>query len=393
MDPKIFKKNLRGLGMLLSILPLHPLALADDATAAKYVITNDNKNPNTATFYKIGGTQTAPTLTLLVAAGTGGDGASGWGSVSVAKVANQACAYVSNRDSENITAIVIGRQKYVGIYAASATDSGLAVTATNGAYLYAAYNSSGTIATFQVSAGCKLTFVGDVPAYGLNDFVGANGINMALHGSMLVVAYSEGSIESFNISSGLPVSNGDKQNASGYSEGFYPVGVDVSKNGQYAVFGDDSGNNAGPTAIEVSNISSGKLTPTVLYDNLGASTGSRNVLLSPGGSLLYISDVGSYQLTAAKFNETTGRVSKGCLSAVLNGGSFPLSLALASTSGTGGVLYVAEFSFYGGASSIGMLSVSASATQCTLTEPTNSPVYDPDGYDLRSIAVWPPRPF
>jgi hypothetical protein len=39
MNPKIFKQTLCALGVLLSILPLHPLILAEDATAVKDLIT------------------------------------------------------------------------------------------------------------------------------------------------------------------------------------------------------------------------------------------------------------------------------------------------------------------------------------------------------------------
>jgi 6-phosphogluconolactonase (cycloisomerase 2 family) len=381
MNTKRTKQTLRALGMLLSALSLQQLGLAQDAKGVKYLITNDNKNPNTATFYKIGGTQTAPVLTLLVAVGTGG---AGGGGVSVATVGSEACAYISNGTSENITAIVIPKQKYVGIYSASTKDSGLARNVTNGTYLYASFGSSRTIATFQVNAGCGLTFVGDVAAEGLS---GGAVSGMALHGSILVVAYGDGSIESFNVSAGLPVSNGDEQFSSGHADGFSPFGVDISKNGDYAVFGDTGG----VTTVEVSDISSGKLTPTVLYDNLGAGKGSENVLLSPNGGLLYITDAVSSQVTAAKFSETSGKVSAGCVSTALKGLFDVLGgLALDTTTGTGDVVYVAEAY---SPSYIGMLSVSSSQTQCTLTEPSTSPVVDPDGYYVTPIAVWPPRPF
>jgi hypothetical protein len=394
MNGKRAKQTLRALGMLLSALSLQQLGLADDAKAVKYLITNDNVNPNTATFYEIGGTLTAPTLTLLVAVGTGGAGdISNTGAsktVNVANVGKEACAYISNVKSGNITGIVIRSQKYAGIFSASTKDTGLTGLVSNGTYLYAAYNSSKTIATFQMSAKCSLSFVGDVSAVGLaNDPVSG----MALHGSILVVTYGDGSIESFNASAGVPVSNDDKQYTSGYSEGYRLVGVDISKNGQYAVFGDHK--NA-PTAVEVSDISSGKLTPTVLYDSLGAGTGSANVLFSPSGNLLYITDTGSLQVTAARFSETSGKVSAGCVSTALKGHyvALPGGLALDSTSGTGGVVYVVEENATSdGGNNVGMLLVGSTGAECTLTEPTDSPVSDPNADVLWSIAVWPPRPF
>jgi hypothetical protein len=385
MKPHRARKHLRALGMLLSALSMQQLSLAEDAKAVKYLITNDNKSPNTATFYKIGGTATAPTLTLKVAVGTGG---SGGGDVTVAQVGSDECAYVSNASSEKITAIVIPTQKYVGIYPASTSDTGLGATVTNGTYLYAAFDGSKKIATFQVNAGCGLTFLGDVSASGLNyPYSGVN--SMALHGGILVVTYGEGSIQSFNISAGLPVSNGDEQDASGHSYGYAPVGVDISKNGQYAVFGDVGG----VVAVETSDIYSGKLTPTVFYDNLGAGTGSTAVRLSPNDDLLYITDRGTKQVTAVKFSETTGRPSADCVSQALKNAYAIYGLALESTAGTGSVVYVAEWSAYNGPSWIGMLSVGVTGGKCTLTEPPESPVSDPDGSYLGSIAVWPPRPF
>src|SRR6202023_1939370 len=87
---------------------------------------------------------------------------------------------------------------------------------------------------------------------------------MAIHGNMLVATYGDGSIESFDISSGTPVSNGDKQNSTAYlkSQGAtYPNGVEITKDGRYAIFGDTSTS----TIVEVSDISSGKLSKTSVY--------------------------------------------------------------------------------------------------------------------------------
>src|SRR5580658_734531 len=280
MNQKGPKQNLRALGMLLSALSLNQLGLADDAKEGKYLIANDNQEINTATFFEIGGTPTAPTLTLLVAVETEGAGdisnTAAAKTVNVAKVGKEACAFISNVKSGNITGIVIPSQKYAGIFSASTTDTGLTGLVSNGTYLYAAYNSSKTIATFQMGADCSLSFVADVPAAGL---AGDAVSGMALHGGILVVVYGDGSIESFSVSAGVPVPNDDEQYTSGYNKGYRAFSVDISKNGQYAVFGDNTGH--APTAVEVSDISSGKLTGTNLYDNLGTGTASSDVLFSP----------------------------------------------------------------------------------------------------------------
>jgi hypothetical protein len=93
-----------------------------------------------------------------------------------------------------------------------------------------------------------------VLAVGLNSGVVTG---MAMHGSMMVVTYGDGSIESFNIAGGAPVSNGDAQNSSGLANDHLPNGVDITADGHYAIFGDAST----VTTLEVSDISSGKLTP------------------------------------------------------------------------------------------------------------------------------------
>jgi hypothetical protein len=65
---------------------------------------------------------------------------------------------------------------------------------------------------------------------------------------------------------------------------------------------------------------------------------------------------------------------------------------MASTSGTGGVIYVTD-ALSGFTPVVDMLSVGVVGKQCTLTE--HSPVSDPNGNTGMglSIAVWPPRPF
>ena len=152
--------------------------------------------------------------------------------------------------------------------------------------------------------GCKIKFVGDITVGGLQGGV-IDG--MAIHGNMMVVTYGDGSIQSFNISAGVPVSNGDEQNSTGSRRGnTYPSGIDITQDGHYAIFGDTS-----PfTIVEVSDISSGKLTPTVVY-RLGNALNSSNILLSPDETLLYISNNQSRQDHSCFFDKSTGKLSKG----------------------------------------------------------------------------------
>src|SRR5208283_509309 len=112
---------------------------------------------------------------------------------------------------------------------------------------------------------------------------------------------------------------------------------------------------------------------------------SNNVLLSPDGTLLYVTNNTSGQVSAAFFDAATGTVSAGCTSAALRGFDSAFSfLATPVTqlpSGTGSVLYVAEF---GQPSSIGVIKVAVSGGTCTLKEVAGSPVPD-SSYSLLSI--------
>jgi hypothetical protein len=147
------------------------------------------------------------------------------------------------------------------------------------------------------------------------------------------------------------------------------------------------------TVVEVSDISSGKLTPTVVY-HLGNGINSSNILLSPDETLLYISNNQGDRITAAFFDKATGKLSKGCASNSLKGyvkdWSYLGALALENMTGTGGMVYVAE---YGSPSSIAEIKVMSTGTSCTLEELPKSPVSDPNSPGLLSIGSFPPRPF
>jgi hypothetical protein len=264
-----------------------------------------------------------------------------------------------------------------------------------GKYLYAAYTASNTIATFGVGAGCTLKFLGDITAVGLS---GGATDGMAAHGNILVVAYGDGSIESFNISGGTPVSNGDLQNSTGFAAGNWPGGVDISQDGKYAYFGDIPTVN-GFTTVEVSNISGGSLAPTTVYGSdgsLGSAINSNNVWLSPDGTVLYISNNSSGQVTAAFVNSSTGAVTNGCTSPTLRkyfGTWFYTgSVSTLGLKGNGSPIYVAEWG--GGlSSSIGVLGLTKSGSSCTLQETGYSPITDANSIGLLTAGVYPPRPY
>jgi 6-phosphogluconolactonase (cycloisomerase 2 family) len=359
-----------------------------------YVVTNDDVPPSLATSVTFYTVATDGQLTLKTKILTGQGGIAGGyfaaNRVNVLDSGDAECVYASNAQTGEIQGISVKTLKIDGHANGSKKDTGASNgvgLAMNAQYLYASFTDSSNIGTFQVLPGCKLKFVSDITVVGLQAGI-VDG--MVIHGDMMVVTYGDGSIESFNISAGVPVSNGDKQNSTGSRTGnTYPSGIDITQDGHYAIFGDTS-----PfTIVEVSDIASGKLTPTVVY-RLGNAINSSNILLSPDETLLYISNNQSGRISAAFFDKSTGRLSQGCVSHPLKGfvtdWSYTASLALEQTTGTGGMVYVAE---YGSPSSIGAIEVTSVGGKCALAESSKSPIADPGSPGLLSIGAFPPRPF
>jgi len=388
-------KCLRFLSVLLLVTPTVTVAQSRSVqkpSAASFLITNNDLPPKTAatsgtvfTFAPDG----TPQNPFRVSLGGSGAGGGYFNSNRVSVLRSSACAYLSLGGAGEIGGVDLQALRDIGNFSGSSTDIGIdngIGLVNNGTYLYASYSSSNTIATFAIVPGCSLNFLGDISPIGKNS---GNVKGMAVHGSMLVVTYGDGSIESFNVSAGIPGSNGDLQNATGYFHSSFPAGVDITADGHFAIFGDQSST----TTVEVSDISSGKLTKTVLY-NLGAAGDSTSIYLSPDETLLYITNTSVGRVSAAFFNAATGKVSRGCISRPLKG--FDRNWVFLSTpvtelnTGTGSVLYLAE---YGASSGIAVLNVTSSGGTCSLTETGASPVSDPDSTTLLSIGVYPPRQF
>jgi hypothetical protein len=373
------------------------------AAAPRYVVTNDdNPTANSATFYTIGAGGRLSRKAIVKTRGTGlGTGYFASARINLLHGKSQRCVYVSDAGSNDVAAIDETTLKLVGTFKASRRDDGRLAgigMAANQRYLYAAFTSSNTIGTYRILSGCKLKFLKDVAAVGKNDGGAPEG--MAIHGNLLVVAYGDGSIQSFNIAHGVPLSNGDEQNSTGFNTNLRPTAVDITRDGHYAIFGDVPVK-AIYTTIEVSDISSGKLKPTIVYGgydgSLGTGMNSSNVELSPDERLIYVSNNQGGTVTAVFFDKTTGVVSAGCVSGVLRGfnskWSYGGAVALANNaSGTGGVVYLAE-SGKGGASSIGIVAVKSNGTTCSLTEAKASPASDRASPGLLSIDSYPPRLF
>jgi 6-phosphogluconolactonase (cycloisomerase 2 family) len=400
------KNFFQALAMAALIAAVCGIRPAEAGAAAKhYVVTNDDvSGPNTVTLYLAGGTASAPKLTRFKTVKTGGTGTGG-GYFGIPRQVlvrdgSDECVFAADGGSGDIASIIFATQKVVRNYQGSSTDrsgpGGMGLVLNpDGKHLYAAFSGSQTIATFKIGPGCTLTFMSDVPASGMN---GGFPHGMAAKGSILVVAYGDGSISSFNISGGVPVSNGDLQLSTGFSKDHvFPDGVDIAKDGHFAIFGDAS---ASFSEVEVSDISSGKLATTVKYGgdgSLGRGLAANNVWLSPDETLLYVNDNLSGQVTAAHFSKTTGKLRLGCISKPLRGYGtkwrFSSALATEAAAGSGSVLWVAEDGSGSHQSSIGIVDVNSKGGKCTLTESTKSPAGDPKSLNLSWLNAFPQRPF
>jgi hypothetical protein len=374
----------------------------------RYVVVNEDLAlpfQNEIAFYVAAGTQ----LTAQSTSGTGGYGIQGgfFGTSRLASIPSISapCLYVSNAASNDIASFSWQSQQLTGNFSGSQSDDGSANgigLAVNSNYLYASFTSSQTIATFALQDGCGLTFLGDVSAVGLQ---GGSVTGMAVNSNILVVAYGDGSIQSFNAAGGMPVSNNDLQNSTAFvtnnlsgARTNFPSGVDITQDGHFAIFGDIS-----PFAtVEVSDLTAGKLAKTVVHQ-YGGITGvdAGAVRLSPDQRLLYATNSESGKVTAFLFNPSTGVVRNGCVSPTLrgfDGRPWYGSVVARDATGTGNVLYVAEFGRdhleidHGVSSAIGILTVSFNGRSCTLTESSNSPVLLSFPGTL-SLGVYPPRPF
>jgi sugar lactone lactonase YvrE len=361
------------------------------AAAQDSLLTNDDSFTQGVSVYSIGSDGALTFSFQVPGPGLGaGGGFFGMNRLATVNSGSTQCIFASESFTSDVMSIVAGSGVVAGAVIGSASDTGVSNgigLAANAQYLYASFSDSSNIGTFKVQSGCLLTFVNDVFVSGLN-----GGIidGMAIHGNMMIATYADGSIESFNIASGTPVSNGDKQLSTASVDGAtYPNGIDITQDGHFAIFGDTS------TAdmVEVSNISSGRLTATSVFKT-HSGISSSNVLLSPDETILYVSNTQGDAVSAFFFDKNTGNVSRGCKSGRLrgyvSGWSYLGGMALQQITGNGGGVYVAEF---GGPSGIAVLNLTVSDATCTLKEAPASPVPDLYSHGLLSLGRFPPRSF
>ncbi len=414
------------------LLATYPVKLA----AQQHVFVNDNTTTtgaNSATSFLRSGS----TLSIVGGSpfGTNGSGhATYFAADQVVEISyggsNKNCLFVSDPDATSpfpngdVASFIInpgGTLTYAGNGVDPNDTSGpnkrgiaLAVDRRAGSrFLFASFTGESEIVFFKVDPStCRLLYTSSTTAVGAGGGV-AEGLAVTLQSPhVLVVAYQDGSIQSFKIGVGTLTATQAPFNSTGFiNQGGKPGGVDITKNGKFAVFGDNQFNNE----VEVAKIlsPSGKLkNPTVDYGgaanasgvNLGPGSNSTNVWLSPqpvaGKSLLYISNNYSGKLTTAKLSAAgvVSAVPPGNCTGVytnpttlnnMSGWFSSAGIHTVTTTGSGTMLAVAE---YGVPSSVALLKVQT-PTGCTWEVP-GSPFTDPNSLNgLYSVSVFPSRPF
>ena len=278
-------------------------------------------------------------------------------------------------------------------------------------YFFAAFTGEGKIVFYKVGPNCQLFYASSTTAIGLG---GLPVMSMAVTRAgahVLVVAYGDGSIQSFKIGGGILTPLPALISTGATNQSGLPESVDITRNGRYAVFGD---NQPGFAEVETARIQpTGVLTPTADFGgplvasgvNLGPGLNSRDVWISPaaaaGKFFVYITNNGSGQVTTARVSQLTGAVTTTgtCTGGFTNPTTmFPSSWTAAAglhtvaTTGTGQNLVVAE---QGTPSSVALLQIQ-NGTGCT-KEYSASPFADPNSNftftGLDSIDVFPSRPY
>ena len=308
------KKFVESGFLLLIVLVSGIFATSHPALAqTQYILTNDDLAFPFLTgvgFFTVG-TNGVPVFQQQVHTGTFGIGGGyfGMNRLAVLDSGTQQCVFASEALNAFIVGVDVSTLTVGGITSGSDTDAGTTNgigMVMNGNYLYASFSDSNTIGTFAVQPGCSLTFIGDTSVIGLHGGV-ING--MAIHGAMLITSYTDGSIESFTISGGTPISNGDEQLSTATvtsQDATYANAIDITKDGHYAIFGDTST----ALSVEVSDISSGKLTKTTIYKST-ASISSSNILLSPDETILYVVNTQGATVSALFFDKNSRETLRG----------------------------------------------------------------------------------
>ena len=210
-------------------------------------------------------------------------------------------------------------------YASPGANSGNAfgiALAAGGKTLYAGYTASNTIVVWKVvwnGANCLLSFATQIPAIGASGG-SIDGMSESRNFRNLVVAYADGSVQSFITPGyGITPACATPTITTGFVDGNggLAAGVDITRDGNYAIFGDASA----MTEVEVIQLPIACGITTVDYGGtivasgvfLGSGVNSNNVWISPTGAYLYIANNSSGQITTARLaGPIVGGLAVGC---------------------------------------------------------------------------------
>ena len=370
------------------------------AAEKHYIITNDdNSTPgaNTATIFEVN-TETAALkqVRVLQTGGTGGGGGY-FAAPRNAIDSSGKCLFVSDAGTSDIASFATPDFTKVGNYSDSQLNGalpGMGVTASpNGRYLFAAYSNSDNIAVWNIGSDCSLTLNGSPYSPG-----GApDSIAVTPDGNELVVSMPDsGEITSFSVS---PAGALTAQPALQFARVgdcrmclHEPAGLDITNDGKTVVAA-----NASPYApyyILTATLSSAGLSSPGYHTHSTATANPQTVWFSPGAAdghgILYVGMTGfdapkHAGIVSVEFNETPLRMSY--VTEVRDSGPINYgSIQTIGTSGTGGLLAVAEQQQSG--SAIDVYKVNGNTGALTQNSTTN----DPQSGNLQSITAFPKRP-
>jgi 6-phosphogluconolactonase (cycloisomerase 2 family) len=346
--------------------------------AQQYIFTNNNDSggKNSTTVLSVNGSGAVKALKTYL---TGGKSASGGyfalTPVTFAHTRLGYCVLVSNGGDSTIAAFqanlfngvlkaVKGSPFADGMNTPQKFGIGLAVGENR--LLFAGNTSSNSISVMQISATCKLTLLQQVSVHG-----SPAGMKVTPDGKYLLLGYI-GQVDSFAID----YSTGKLTELGPFNAQGSAAGVEISCDGSVAFFGDA----ASHTQVEVFSIdSSGSLKETDNFTNNNGQS-SNNVLLSPDGTHLYVSNTSSNQITT---------LSVGVKGALTYDGSVKLNkpgvFALGLAMGTRPNLFVSE---QNSTEAIGVLTVSGN----TVKEVPGSPFQVmKNGLEPAGLTAVPPR--
>jgi len=230
-----------SIALLMAVVAVAPVSFA----ATRYVITDDNGGPNTASVYSLDTTTGAMTLITVLQAGGRGQGGT-FSGFTVALKQDASCVFVFDSGSSDIAAFArAARYGKVGNYSNPVLNSSpfggsIAIT-PNGKWLYASYTESQNIGAWRVNSNCSLSFIAAyVPSVGADSF---STLGVTPNGQGLVVpAPNHQAAEAFRINSNGTLTD---VNFVSWKDVFtctqqlcFPLGVDFTKDSELAVFGD-----------------------------------------------------------------------------------------------------------------------------------------------------------